>query len=94
VLRRIDQLTELGTGIVTLSGGEPLLHPDQRRDGAAPPDVSADVVARDRIQRLNRSGPDHLQISIDNVVPDEVAKKASRCWIRSSGGWRPTASST
>src|ERR687888_200613 len=28
VLRRIDRLAALGTGIVTLSGGEPLLHPD------------------------------------------------------------------
>jgi hypothetical protein len=28
VLRRIELLAALGTGIVTLSGGEPLLHPD------------------------------------------------------------------
>src|SRR5687768_1557214 len=28
VLRRIDGLAALGTGVVTLSGGEPLLHPD------------------------------------------------------------------
>src|SRR5688572_20677258 len=28
VLRRIDRLAELGTGIITLSGGEPLLHPE------------------------------------------------------------------
>jgi MoaA/NifB/PqqE/SkfB family radical SAM enzyme len=27
-LRRIDRLAALGTGIVTLSGGESLLHPD------------------------------------------------------------------
>src|SRR5919106_6243788 len=26
--RRIERLTELGTSIITLSGGEPLLHPD------------------------------------------------------------------
>ena len=29
----------------------------------------------DRIQRLNRAGLDHLQISIDNVMPDDVSKK-------------------
>jgi len=28
MLRRIDLLAGLGTGIVTFSGGEPLLHPD------------------------------------------------------------------
>src|SRR5687767_1873519 len=28
LLRRVDLLGALGTGIVTLSGGEPLLHPD------------------------------------------------------------------
>src|SRR5262249_28624957 len=30
----------------------------------------------DRIERLNRAGLDHLQISIDNVMPDEVSKKS------------------
>src|SRR5918995_1539446 len=28
LLRRVDLLADLGTGIVTFSGGEPLLHPD------------------------------------------------------------------
>jgi MoaA/NifB/PqqE/SkfB family radical SAM enzyme len=27
MLRRVDRLIELGTTIVTISGGEPLLHP-------------------------------------------------------------------
>ena len=27
MLRRIDRLAELGTSIITISGGEPLLHP-------------------------------------------------------------------
>src|SRR5436309_2804170 len=30
----------------------------------------------ERIARLNRAGLDHLQISIDNVIPDEVSKKS------------------
>jgi MoaA/NifB/PqqE/SkfB family radical SAM enzyme len=30
----------------------------------------------DRIERLNRAGLDHMQISIDNVMPDEVSKKS------------------
>src|SRR6187397_557233 len=67
VLRRVDLLAGLGTGIVTLSGGEPLLHPDLDR-----------IIRRSReqIHRLNDAGLDHLQISIDNVVPDEVSKKS------------------
>ena len=28
MLRRVDRLKELGTSVVTISGGEPLLHPD------------------------------------------------------------------
>src|SRR5687767_4204866 len=28
VLARVDRLAALGTGVITLSGGEPLLHPD------------------------------------------------------------------
>jgi hypothetical protein len=34
------------------------------------------LLSRDRIRRLNRAGLDHLQISIDNVTPDEVSKKS------------------
>ncbi len=30
----------------------------------------------DRIERLNRAGLDHMQISIDNLEPDEVSKKS------------------
>jgi MoaA/NifB/PqqE/SkfB family radical SAM enzyme len=30
----------------------------------------------DRIERLNRAGLDHMQISIDNVMPDETSKKS------------------
>jgi len=84
VLRRIDRLAALGTGIVTLSGGEPLLHPDlddivrhiRRRGAIATLITNGYLLTRDRIQRLNRAGLDHLQISIDNVVPDEVSKKS------------------
>jgi MoaA/NifB/PqqE/SkfB family radical SAM enzyme len=32
----------------------------------------------ERIERLNRAGLDHMQISIDNLEPDEVSKKSSR----------------
>lgn len=84
LLRRLDRLAELGTTIVTISGGEPLLHPDLdrvieriRRNGAiAGLITNGYLLTADRIQRLNRAGLDHLQISIDNVMPDAVSKKS------------------
>lgn len=84
LLRRIDRLAELGTGIITLSGGEPLLHPDADELISHIRDLgmiatlitNGYLLSRDRITRLNRAGLDHLQISIDNVVPDEVSKKS------------------
>jgi MoaA/NifB/PqqE/SkfB family radical SAM enzyme len=84
VFRRIDRLAALGTGIVTLSGGEPLLHPDldeiiariRAHGSVATLITNGYLLSRERIKRLNRAGLDHLQISIDNVVPDDVSKKS------------------
>jgi MoaA/NifB/PqqE/SkfB family radical SAM enzyme len=84
LLRRVELLADLGTGIVTFSGGEPLLHPDLdliiRRIRAhgmiATVITNGYLLTRKRIAELNRAGLDHLQISIDNVMPDEVSKKS------------------
>ena len=81
---RIDHLARLGTSIVTLSGGEPLLHPEldeiiahmRRYPILSGMITNGYLLTADRIQRLNRAGLDHLQISIDNVMPDEVSKKS------------------
>ena len=81
---RIDRLAALGTTIVTISGGEPLLHPelDQviarvRHHGMLSGMITNGyLLTAERIQRLNRAGLEHLQISIDNVMPDEVSKKS------------------
>src|SRR5215831_8816030 len=53
---RVDKLADLGTSVITISGGEPLV--------------------AERIQRLNGAGLEWLQISIDNVTPDDVSKKS------------------
>jgi MoaA/NifB/PqqE/SkfB family radical SAM enzyme len=82
--RRIDHLARLGTSIVTISGGEPLLHPElddiiahmREYPILAGLITNGYLLTADRIQRLNRAGLDHLQISIDNVMPDEVSKKS------------------
>ncbi len=84
LLRRIDRLAELRTSIVTMSGGEPLLHPDLdrvlqrvREHGMiAGLITNGYLLTADRIERLNQAGLDHLQISVDNVLPDDVSKKS------------------
>jgi MoaA/NifB/PqqE/SkfB family radical SAM enzyme len=84
VLRRVDMLGTLGTGVLTLSGGEPLLHPDfdqiirriRVRGMIATVITNGFLLSTSRIKRLNRAGLDHLQISIDNVTPDDVSKKS------------------
>jgi MoaA/NifB/PqqE/SkfB family radical SAM enzyme len=84
MFRRIDRLGAMGTAVVTISGGEPLLHPDLdaiiariRKNGMmAGLITNGYLLVADRIERLNRAGLEHLQISIDNVRPDEVSKKS------------------
>jgi MoaA/NifB/PqqE/SkfB family radical SAM enzyme len=84
MFRRIDKLAELGTSVITISGGEPLLHPDldeiicrMRRHGmVAGLITNGYLLVADRIERLNRAGLEWLQISIDNVTPDDVSKKS------------------
>src|SRR5437879_13463374 len=34
------------------------------------------LLVEERIKRLNDAGLDHMQISIDNVMPDDVSKKS------------------
>jgi MoaA/NifB/PqqE/SkfB family radical SAM enzyme len=86
MLRRIDRLADLGTTIITLSGGEPTLHPDldaiirriRDRGAIATLITNGLLLTPDRIITLNRAGLDYLQISIDNVAPDDVSKKSLR----------------
>ncbi len=84
MINRIDKLAALGSSVITISGGEPMMHPE-----------IYDIIARIRlhgmiaglisngyyfqvpkIEKLNEAGLDYLQISIDNVTPDDVSKKS------------------
>jgi len=84
MLRRIDRLASFGTSIITISGGEPLLHPELddiirgiRRNGMiAGMITNGYLLTADRIARFNAAGLEFLQISIDNAQPDEVSKKS------------------
>lgn len=86
MFRRIDALAGLGTSMITISGGEPLLHPDldalvahmRRRGIVASLITNGYALSPERIRRFNEAGLDYLQISIDNVEPDEVSLKSLR----------------
>lgn len=86
VKSRLDKLADLGTSIVTISGGEPMMHPelDQIIHHIRHRGMIAGLISNgyyftpDRIKRLNKAGLEYLQISIDNVEPDEVSRKSLR----------------
>jgi MoaA/NifB/PqqE/SkfB family radical SAM enzyme len=82
--RRLDLLAEMGTSVITISGGEPLMHPEleqvihhiRRRGMIAGMITNGFLLSVARIQSLNAAGLEHLQISIDNVTPDEMSLKS------------------
>jgi MoaA/NifB/PqqE/SkfB family radical SAM enzyme len=84
MVRRIDKLASLGTSIVSMSGGEPLIHTELdmliarvRHHGMISGMITNGYyLVADRIKRLNDAGLEHMQISIDNVNPDDVSKKS------------------
>src|SRR5260370_7323493 len=86
VKARLDRLANLGTAIVTISGGEPMMHPqiDEIIHHIRIRGMIAGLISNgyyftpERIKRLNKAGLDALQISIDNVQPDEVSRKSLR----------------
>ncbi|HXQ69440.1 MAG TPA: radical SAM protein [Pyrinomonadaceae bacterium] len=86
VKSRLDKLADLGTSIVTISGGEPMMHPelDQIIHHIRQRGMIAGLISNgyyftpERIKRLNKAGLEYLQISIDNVEPDEVSRKSLR----------------
>ena len=86
MLRRLDKLAELGTAMITVSGGEPLMHPDldvillhmRRRGMISSLITNGYYLSPERIRRLNEAKLDYLQISIDNVDPDAVSLKSLR----------------
>jgi MoaA/NifB/PqqE/SkfB family radical SAM enzyme len=84
MLRRIDLLAGLRTAVVTLSGGEPLLHPEVeaiigriRHHGMIAGIITNGyLLTPQKIRGLNDAGLEHLQISIDNIQPDDVSMKS------------------
>lgn len=84
MIKRLDKLADLGTSIITISGGEPMMHPQineivahiRKRQMIAGLISNGYYMKPERIKELNDAGLEYLQISIDNVTPDEVSKKS------------------
>jgi MoaA/NifB/PqqE/SkfB family radical SAM enzyme len=82
--KRIDRLASFGTTTITISGGEPMMHPEIyeivshiRSHGMIAGMISNGYyMIKDRIEKLNQAGLEYLQISIDNVEPDEISQKS------------------
>ena len=83
---RVEHLARLQTVLVTLTGGESLLHPDLeklvahiRELGMVPVmNTNGYLLTRERILALNEAGLFALQISVDNVEPNETTAKSLR----------------
>ncbi len=84
--RRTDLLANLGVSIVTLSGGEPMLHPQlgelihhiRSHRMIAGLITNGYLLGPRSIEALNEAGLEYLQISIDNVEPDATSMKSLR----------------
>src|SRR5258705_7643221 len=84
MFRRLDKLADLGTTAIIISGGEPLMHPEierivsriRRRGMLGCLITNGYLLTQEKIKKLNAAGLEYMQISIDNVQPDEVSKKS------------------
>lgn len=93
LMSRVDKLANLGTEIVTFTGGEPLLNPDldrainfvKLRGMIAGVITNGYLLNEELIERFNRAGLDHMQISIDNYLPDHVSLKSLKLLDRKLG---------
>ncbi|MBS1819734.1 MAG: radical SAM protein [Acidobacteria bacterium] len=82
--RRIDHAAGLGTLVLTLTGGEPLLHP--KLDALVARVASHGMVCtmisngypltKEWIRRLNEANLSFLQMSIDNMEPNGFSQKS------------------
>jgi MoaA/NifB/PqqE/SkfB family radical SAM enzyme len=83
---RIDHLARLRAVFVTLTGGEPLLHPEladivayvRERKMTPAMNTNGFLLTRERIAALGRAGLYAMQISVDNVTPNATTMKSLR----------------
>jgi MoaA/NifB/PqqE/SkfB family radical SAM enzyme len=83
LFERIDRLAALGTQIVTLTGGEPMTHPQHnevirriRSHGMVATTITNGfLMTKESIEGMNEAGLQELQISIDGIKPDKISLK-------------------
>lgn len=81
---RVDHLAELGCLILTLTGGEPFMHPNLDQvvaravsHGMVVTAISnAYPITKGWIERMNDAGLSLLQVSVDNMEPNDVSQKS------------------
>ncbi|MDH3728510.1 MAG: radical SAM protein [Myxococcales bacterium] len=81
---RVDHLAELGCLVLTLTGGEPFMHP--KLDEVVARAVSHGMVVtaisnaypitKGWTERMNDAGLSLLQVSVDNMEPNDVSQKS------------------
>lgn len=82
--KRIDHAAALGTVVLTLTGGEPLLHPklDALVARVAGHGMVCTLISngyaltKEWVRRLNEAGLSFLQMSVDNIEPNEYSQKS------------------
>jgi MoaA/NifB/PqqE/SkfB family radical SAM enzyme len=84
LIARVDHLADLGCLVLTLTGGEPFMHP--KLDEVVAHAVSRGMVVtsisnaypitRGWIDRMNDAGLSLLQVSVDNIEPNDVSQKS------------------
>jgi MoaA/NifB/PqqE/SkfB family radical SAM enzyme len=81
---RVDHLAGLGCLVVTLTGGEPFMHPNLDEvvaravsHGMVVTAISnAYPITKGWIERMNDAGLSLLQVSVDNMEPNDVSQKS------------------
>ena len=84
LVARVDHLANLGTLVLTLTGGEPFMHPELDEvvkravsHGMIVTSISnAYPITKGWIDRMNAAGLSLLQVSVDNIEPNEVSQKS------------------
>src|SRR5262249_24597723 len=77
--RRLDLLADMGTSIITISGGEPLMHPEledvirhiRKRGMIAGMITNGFLLSKESIANLNAAGLEEPPNSNDKVTPHE-----------------------
>jgi MoaA/NifB/PqqE/SkfB family radical SAM enzyme len=84
LIARVDHLADLGCLVLTLTGGEPFMHPNLDEvvahavsRGMVVTSISnAYPITRGWIERMNDAGLSLLQVSVDNMEPSDASQKS------------------